>query len=83
MTWKLTWEGETFGPDDLTVGDLALVDGTTGCGWAGFERLPPPRVAADLIAVVVARRTGRPFAEVAGEVAGAPAADLVAALSVA
>lgn len=79
--WTLTWDDVTFGPDDLTAGDLALVDGTTGCGWAGLIGLPSPRVAADLIASVVARRTGRSFPEVAAEVAATPAERLVAALS--
>lgn len=73
MTWTLTWGDITFGPDDLTVGDVALVDGITGCGWRAFDGLPSPRVAAELLSVVVARKTGRPLNEVAAEVIAAPA----------
>lgn len=79
--WQLTWGDVTFTASDVTVADLAAVDALTGCGWE-CDPTSGPNVAANLIAVVAARLTGRPATDVIVEVGTAPAFALTAALDV-
>ena len=79
--WKITWGDQSFTDADLTVGDLALASMLAGEGWNSCDPTSGPNACANLIAAVVARRTGRPLQEVSAEVAGTPAIRLLQALT--
>jgi hypothetical protein len=80
--WRLTWGEVSFVGDDLTAEDLALVDGLCGAGWDAGNPLKGPRIAANLLAVVVARHRGVTPDVVGAEIAAAPAETLMTALTV-
>lgn len=77
MTWKMDWAGHTFTDADVTIDIAAAAQMTTQDGWRSVDPLQGPRHAANLLALLVGAREGRPFDEVLAELGARPAADLV------
>lgn len=78
--WAITWAGHRFTGDDVTVADAGLAQTLTGDGWRSADPLAGPAHAANLLAILLARREGRTLDDVLDELGARPAAELVAAL---
>lgn len=81
MRFRITWRGQSFTDADVLAKDLVAVQSVLGDGWSNFTPWSGPAQVVTLTAAVLARTTGRAFAELVDELLGAPAEELVSALA--
>lgn len=80
LSWKLTWQGETWTAADLTGNEWADLVLLLGERWEALSPMSSPVALLAHIAVHVATATGVDFEQVRAQVAASKSADLLAAI---
>jgi hypothetical protein len=82
MGWQITWGGKTWRDTDLTVGHVAVILQIAGTDdWSLCDPFGGPGALMGVVTALVAVDQQRPVDSVMRELALAPMADLLGALS--
>ena len=79
--WKLTYEGQVFSEDDLTLGEAATVEKVTGTSWGMLNPVSSGSECQAIIASCLHHRDGVKLVDAMKTAGQMTAADAVAAIS--